>query len=597
MRAAVIVGLDNATGLPGLSDAVGAAERFEAWAKKEKFDSVKLLTDAGDATVRLDDILTAVTKAVNGDYDQLVIYFSGHGFLKTSASEFWVLSNGMTNANEAVDLSASIELARDCGIPHVIFISDACRSLPPTFEVSRIQGGVIFPLSDSAPLPRASIDLFYATLPGDVALEVKNIDDAVDGHKAVFTSCLLEGLKGELAELREMRYEEGKVFEVVPAWTLQPYLEREVPVTTASRNVTLLQNPEIRILSRTPKYLATVVLPPGGWPSPRPGDGPPAPPTRQQARRRVVANEIRGVMNPGWEAAGEPSDNEKAFTGAMQPERDRVVNASRRPAFETRTGYTIVGAKLGPDALPNGAGYEVLEEGGLDHVRIYDPTRSVVIRFEDGRGTCLPPMPGYVGSVQVEDGRIVAVNYTPSQGTERYGIFEAIRAEIEEHRSFVAVATRHGVFDLASDDERQYGNSLRRWKGVDPSLGIYATYAYAASGMVEEIRSIADAMKHDLREARDDVNMQIPDGRDVMIYDVALYGRQIVADQSTPDGALVLPCCPMMTQGWGFAAAHTGLLPEALSSVRGHLIPALWTTLDPEGMKAIMDAFERGDIR
>ena len=195
MRAAVVIGLDNAAGLLGLSDAVGAAKRFATWATKERFDSVELLTDAGDTTVRLDDILAAVTQAVKDECDQLVIYFSGHGFLR--GSEIWVLSNGTTNANEAVDLGGSIEFARDSGIAHVIFISDACRSLPANIRVSRIQGGVIFPLSNPAPPPRASIDLFYATLPGDVALEVKDID-AVDGHKAVFTSCLLEGLKGEL---------------------------------------------------------------------------------------------------------------------------------------------------------------------------------------------------------------------------------------------------------------------------------------------------------------------------------------------------------------------------------------------------------------
>ena len=347
---------------------------------------------------------------------------------------------------------------------------------------------------------------------------------------------------------------------VVPAWTLQPYLEREVPMSASSKNVTLVQNPEIRVLSRTPKYLATVDSAAAASPA-APGAGPPAGPTSQQARRRVVANEILGVTTTlGLEvAADELSDDERAFEDAMQPERDRVVNAPRRPAFETRTGYTIVGAKVRPDAVPNGAGYEVVDEGGVHHVRIYDPNRSVVIRFEDGRGTCLPPVPGYVGSVQVEDGRVVAVNYTPSLGTNRHATFEDIRGKIEEHRSFVAVATRHGVFDLPPDEKGNYGDLLRRWKGVDPSLGIYATYAYAASGMVEKIRSIADYMKDDLRDARDEVNMPAPDGRDVTFYNVALYGRQIVPGQATPDGAFVLPCCPMMTQGWGYAASAQAL--------------------------------------
>src|SRR5262245_12115055 len=59
------------------------------------------------------------------------LYFSGHGYWKNNA-ELWLLSKAPGDADEAVSWVETIELARDSGIPHVVVISDACRSIPQT---------------------------------------------------------------------------------------------------------------------------------------------------------------------------------------------------------------------------------------------------------------------------------------------------------------------------------------------------------------------------------------------------------------------------------------------------------------------------------
>jgi len=65
-----------------------------------------------------------------------------------------------------VNVPGSIWLARNVGIPHVVVISDACRSRPNTSRLSQVQGGVIFP-NESPRTPRPAVDVFYAALPGD----------------------------------------------------------------------------------------------------------------------------------------------------------------------------------------------------------------------------------------------------------------------------------------------------------------------------------------------------------------------------------------------------------------------------------------------
>ena len=43
---------------------------------------------------------------------------------------------------------------------------------------------------------------------------------------------------------------------------------------------------------------------------------------------------------------------------------------------------------------------------------------SLVLTFDDGTGTVLAVLPGFIGTVLVEGGRVVSVNYVPSEGTE-----------------------------------------------------------------------------------------------------------------------------------------------------------------------------------
>src|SRR5262249_48823353 len=113
-RGAIVIGVDRPRNLPPLSAAASSAKKVDEWLNCEGFE-VKLLVDS-EKPVLAPDVYAAVDDFVGrGTLQQLLIYFSGHGFLLGRA-EYWLLSRAPDNPNEAINLDGSVELARDCGI-------------------------------------------------------------------------------------------------------------------------------------------------------------------------------------------------------------------------------------------------------------------------------------------------------------------------------------------------------------------------------------------------------------------------------------------------------------------------------------------------
>src|SRR5262245_61021348 len=109
------------------------------------------------------------------------------------AQSFWLLTGAPDDLNEAVSLTECIDLAGRSGIPNVIFISDACRSLPSDFSASRLHGTVVFPMGSLVPgVQSPEVDRFYAASPGAASFEVSV---AARNYTGIFTSTLLDAFK------------------------------------------------------------------------------------------------------------------------------------------------------------------------------------------------------------------------------------------------------------------------------------------------------------------------------------------------------------------------------------------------------------------
>src|SRR5258708_38220675 len=100
-RAAICIGVNQAGTMLPLQAAVKGAQDFGAWAVAQGCDT-KVLVDSAMTRVEINDVFDAVQERVNANvYDQLIIYFSGHGILNAPAVQFWLLSRAPDNANEA----------------------------------------------------------------------------------------------------------------------------------------------------------------------------------------------------------------------------------------------------------------------------------------------------------------------------------------------------------------------------------------------------------------------------------------------------------------------------------------------------------------
>lgn len=130
-----------------------------------------------------------------GNIDQLVVYFAGHG-VNIRYGEYWLLSGAPEDTQEAVNVEGSVVLARQSAIPHVVMISDACRTAAEGLQVQYVTGSEIF-RNDGPGGPEQCVDLFFASIVGKPALEVRDPADSMKAYRALYTDALVDGLRGK----------------------------------------------------------------------------------------------------------------------------------------------------------------------------------------------------------------------------------------------------------------------------------------------------------------------------------------------------------------------------------------------------------------
>jgi hypothetical protein len=190
-RAAIFIGVDKTGGLPVLKDAAKGAKRVaEEWAKTQPISKRKLLTDE-KKPVTAEMIKDAVKTILEpGNVEQLFIYFAGHG-VNIHRREFWLLSDADNDPQEAVNVTGSEDLARYCGVPHIVFISDACRTAATTLRTQSISGSEMFPIREA---PRKPVDQFFACALGAPSNEIADADTTAREFTAAYTGELLPAL-------------------------------------------------------------------------------------------------------------------------------------------------------------------------------------------------------------------------------------------------------------------------------------------------------------------------------------------------------------------------------------------------------------------
>ncbi len=583
-RCAVVIGINKTGDLPVLHAAVSGARDFAAWATSQGID-ITLLTD-DNGNVSLGDVKAAIRSYVQQRiFSQLILFFSGHGILRAPDYELWLLSGAPDDPDDAVNVPGSIWLARNVGIPHVVVISDACRSRPNTSRLSQVQGGVVFP-NESPRTPRPAVDVFYAALPGDPALEV-SAKDATEGYRGLFTDCLLKGLMGNVPDIivniGNSHLNEEKW--VVPSWELKPYLEQEVPDAAASVHIKLQQEPDIRVESHPPSYLAEFIRPSAtAIPRTERALHPEEITFRHVLRSLKDDQFFQGHIQDGSLPA---NTREIAEKSEMADAINRLIEVRGRESFETRTGFSVVGTTV-ERAVITGSDCDVFEENSAYQIRVHNDgyegkARSGLLQIKGGLGIPLAVLPGYIGTVVVESGRVVTVTYLPSRQTSKYAEYQSVAPEIEKRRAFIAVAARHGSFRFEGGMEAmEAAHFLRTLKAIDPTLGLYSAYAYAQAGDLEGIQSVFEYMSRE---------------PEPVLFDVAMLTNKLDLRLITERRQFqVSPFCPMLTQGWALLEANEVWLPSVMRSARENLQPGLWTTFGREGVEKLWAYIKFGGV-
>ena len=576
-RAAVVIGVNKTGDLPVLQAAVSGATSIANWLTGEGFE-VKLILDT-NGPVTADAIKREVTSLVNrGTLTQLVIYFSGHG-VAFGTSEFWLLTGAPDDLGEAVSVVECVDQASRSAIANVVIICDACRSIPD-FETSLLHGTVLFPKGGLVPgVQSPEVDRFYATRPGSPAYEVRL---AANNYRGIYTETFLDAFRHPRAG---MVTKIGDV-NVVTNRALKAFLLDAVPARLQAAHSQVIQYPDSKLESSDSTYVgralaeASVRL------------APVAPPniTIADIANHQFSRTSVGALGALRDIA--PEDLARAPAASEFSTTQRALLEAKKPAsFEAGCGFFVTGATVRAAWIAGEQNSEVVSPGdGREQpalVRIpqsYSRPVTVALVFGDGSGTVLAALPGFIGSVAVEGGHVAGVTYSPSRNSEHWGEYGAAGKRIDELRALVAASAQFGVFRIEGDRESRkaassrLANQIRVLKAVDPTLGIYAAYAYADANIPEQVRSVQSHMRNDLGI----------DLFDVALLADSLRGRRIEGSLN----AMVAPFCPMMTQGWQLLRVREVTLAEDVQRARENLRSGLWTTLGPRGMEFIGRAIQ-----
>jgi Caspase domain len=583
-RAAICIGVNRVGTLPPLQAAVKGALAFEAWAKAQGCDTT-LLVDDGELKISVAQIFDAIEQRVDArTYGQLIVYFSGHGILQAPGVEFWLLSRAPDNANEAVNLIRSIESARNSGIPHVVFVSDACRSSVTGPPLSGVIGGSVFPNRAFGP-GEAEVDVLYATRPGDPAWEVP-IDKATKEYSGVFTESLLATVNAPQEALVEQIEVGAQSVPVVTSRKLKRHLEVTVPIDAAKFDIRIRQTPRVRVETALPQFFGTVD------------------PVNVQHSRKALPKVSKALptldtalaalgVGPGVELKKEFAAAERlGFAAEVNDILDRDVGEHA----EARFGFTIHGAYPVDAAAKGWSLGEPLADYRLEntwHLRSLpkegeaSTSLALTLKSASGRitGTLLAAIPEFLCTLVVDDfGRLTSVNYTPANNSPRYHAYSTQAYEIERRKASAEIAARHGLF---ADEEQQAATFLEFFqKGVniDLILSIFAAYTYAQNGQYSKIvdlyRSILDRQP------------ELP-----VIFDVAMLAFDDRHRYWPPAYSYCVPFVPMFSRGWALLGDRDPLFKGIHAELRSHLIPALWTTFDESGANAASNFVRKGEFR
>ncbi|KGD88116.1 hypothetical protein JL37_26435 [Achromobacter sp. RTa] len=596
-RAIVLVGVSRTQGDLGRLEAVeSAVDRMESWAREQGIpeDRIVRLTDGADRPVTVRRIYRVIDRLIGLDtLEQLIVYFSGHGCM-LGRSEFWLLSEAPADPNAAVNLEVCFDLARYGRIPHVVLISDACRTVAKDVLQSRIYGASIFPNFNDGRSGRG-VDIFYATSPGAPALELPALVGVNEVYQAVYTEVLCDVLGGGEPDLVVDGFIRPRplgdaLMELVP----KDLLRRGMPVRVGQETDARISSGDrawvARFDIRKPQGMPRQRPPGPGSRGPgkgidseagRPEDGTPDDDTPEDGMPPLpVGGLVDYLLTHPSDAAGLELQVSRTLS---DPARSLLRSVIRRAIGEEpallEPGFILRGREVRrvvchdyggrpgwrADMYHPAPGARLEPYTAWEFPHLLSPAQALLI-FRDGSGTLLPVFPRCAGIVEFDAEGGFALRYEPLEGQAGA---EDLR-ELRWLRAAVAESARQGVFALEPASARMLEARMRGLRFLDPVLALHAAYAYREIGEIDRILALQDYLWRSL---------------DVRLFDLALLSRDLLREDYA--GAGVMPAAPLLSTGWVLMDSLGCKLPLEVRELRQYDTGSLWTHYSPEGVRIL----------
>lgn len=243
MKKALIIGINNYPSSPlsgCVNDANSIATILESNGDGSPNFGVRLITSPSDIVDR-SSLREAIERLFSGESDMTLLYFSGHGFIKSTGG--YLVTTDAKRYDEGVSMDEILTLANQSKAKNKVIILDCCHS--GALGQASVTGNNIAQLSEGLSVLTASRD-------SESALEING--------SGVFTSLVVDALKGGAADLRG-NITPGSLYayvdEALGAWDQRPIFKTnvssfaslrtsppKVPLATMRKIITYFSSPE-----------------------------------------------------------------------------------------------------------------------------------------------------------------------------------------------------------------------------------------------------------------------------------------------------------------------------------------------------------------
>ncbi|KAB1231413.1 caspase family protein [Chryseobacterium viscerum] len=560
---AILIGVNEVPQMDYLSTPRSYAIQMQQWAESQGYITHLFIDKPVEGIPSIEcsrgPILEEISNIIEAGTDKIFIYFAGHGFEQTAGNDIWLLPGYIRDSSESISVFLNKVLAYTSGVPHIVFISDTCRSRSSDFNHRSILGNQIIPTLNRVN-PRTEVDVLYSTWPGQVSTDIR-IED--DNYRSIYSECLLECLHGRVHEV--IRNITGIVptFPAVLSYELNNYLKENVPRLMRDAG-SKIQVPMGEVNSRDPYFLS----------------------------RFGEQEQIDEVGIEYWSEETRPSRDTrnldekldsltKLKVGPSKSSIKKLVNSFKKDyQFYTMedffgrelTGLHVTGINeplifsrrevdwenATHDSSPRIFDFNDIDRGGG---AIY-----IVGNRRGNRYYPINVIPGFFTQVVFEKGQVLTVNYFPTSGNAKYEA-RYYANEVAERKAQIIIAAKNGIFQ----GTRELAGYLRSYKQLDPTLGLFAAYAYFQKGDFAGVRSVYDFMLND---------------RQTIVGDIWLLNKlSLGVSQGNYYEEIPLP---LLTEGWSYLKMLKDDPHEELST---QLQPGLWTSFNRIGFDYLYNEY------